>query len=70
MVVYKKLVPKGASFSDYVLKSGKQVWEQISVEDEAEKMKVTYKRGRMLIFKSHRLHHTDECSWKKVSNPH
>ena len=65
LMVYKKNVPKGASFSDYVLKSGKKVWEQISVEDEAEKMKVTYKRGRMLIFKSHRLHHTDECSWKK-----
>ena len=49
LVVYKKKVPKGASYEDYVLKSGKKVWEQISVEDEAEKMTVTYKRGRMLI---------------------
>jgi hypothetical protein len=35
-----------------VLKSGKKVWEQITVEDEAEKMKVPYKRGRMLIVRT------------------
>ena len=53
LVVYKKKVPKGASYEDYVLKSGKKVWEQITVEDEAEKMTVTYKRGRMLIVRAH-----------------
>jgi hypothetical protein len=25
---------------------------------------IPYKRSRMVLFKSHRLHHTDKCEWQ------
>ena len=54
----------GAKCADYVVKGGGKAWGQITAEDEAEKLVIPYKRGRIVLFKSHRLHHTDKCEWQ------
>ena len=54
----------GAKFADYVVKGGGKAWGQITAEDEAEKLVIPYKRGRVTFFKSHRLHHTGKCEWQ------